>query len=193
MSRLFGPLSETISSVSWRDCAFAGDHTAGAAGRMLPAASAVIDLRNSRRFIIASARWCTEAVPQAPCQRRRARRDKLHGGRKCLSPLPFRRAAGGACGKPGRRVLHTIAEFRLIIGRTTDSIAAARCTLRCQAARPGTVFAECGRLSRRRCALASPIKLRLDDVSMAFATPAGPFEALVHVSLAVPSGRFVSL
>jgi ABC-type nitrate/sulfonate/bicarbonate transport system ATPase subunit len=41
--------------------------------------------------------------------------------------------------------------------------------------------------------LASPIKVRLDDASMAFATPAGAFEALAHVSLAVPSGRFVSL
>src|SRR2546430_6385076 len=44
-----------------------------------------------------------------------------------------------------------------------------------------------------RCALASPTKVRLDDVSMAFATPAGAFEALAHVSLTVPSGRFVSL
>ena len=41
--------------------------------------------------------------------------------------------------------------------------------------------------------MASPTKLRLDDVSMAFATPAGMFQALAHVSLAVPSGRFVSL
>src|SRR5690348_6870295 len=41
--------------------------------------------------------------------------------------------------------------------------------------------------------LASPTKLRLDDVSMAFATPAGPFQALAHVSLVVPAGRFVSL
>jgi NitT/TauT family transport system ATP-binding protein len=41
--------------------------------------------------------------------------------------------------------------------------------------------------------LASPTKLRLDDVSMAFATPAGLFEALAQVSLVVPSGRFVSL
>jgi len=41
--------------------------------------------------------------------------------------------------------------------------------------------------------LASPTKLRLDDVSMAFATPAGVFQALAHVSLAVPAGRFVSL
>ena len=31
MSRLFGPLSETMSSVSCRPCAFAGDHTAGMA------------------------------------------------------------------------------------------------------------------------------------------------------------------
>jgi ABC-type nitrate/sulfonate/bicarbonate transport system ATPase subunit len=41
--------------------------------------------------------------------------------------------------------------------------------------------------------LASPIKLRLDDVSMTFATPAGLFEALAQVSLVVPTGRFVSL
>jgi ABC-type nitrate/sulfonate/bicarbonate transport system ATPase subunit len=41
--------------------------------------------------------------------------------------------------------------------------------------------------------LASPTKLRLDDVSMAFATPAGRFEALAQVSLVVPAGRFVSL
>jgi ABC-type nitrate/sulfonate/bicarbonate transport system ATPase subunit len=41
--------------------------------------------------------------------------------------------------------------------------------------------------------LASPTKLRLDDVSMAFATPAGRFEALAQISLVVPSGRFVSL
>jgi len=41
--------------------------------------------------------------------------------------------------------------------------------------------------------LASPTKLRLDDVSMAFTTPAGPFQALARVSLVVPAGRFVSL
>ena len=41
--------------------------------------------------------------------------------------------------------------------------------------------------------MASPTKLRLDDVSMAFATPAGAFQALARVSLAVPTGRFVSL
>jgi ABC-type nitrate/sulfonate/bicarbonate transport system ATPase subunit len=41
--------------------------------------------------------------------------------------------------------------------------------------------------------LASPTKLRLDDVSMAFVTPAGRFEALAQVSLVVPAGRFVSL
>ncbi len=40
--------------------------------------------------------------------------------------------------------------------------------------------------------MASP-KLRIDDVSMAFATPAGPFRALADVTLSVPSGRFVSL
>jgi ABC-type nitrate/sulfonate/bicarbonate transport system ATPase subunit len=41
--------------------------------------------------------------------------------------------------------------------------------------------------------LASLTKVRLDDVSMAFATPAGMFQALANVTLAVPAGRFVSL
>jgi len=40
--------------------------------------------------------------------------------------------------------------------------------------------------------MASP-KLRMDDVSMTFATPGGAFEALAHVTLSVPAGRFVSL
>jgi len=51
---LLGPLSETMSNVSWRDCALAGDQIAGAAGSTLPAANAVIDLRNSRRFMATS-------------------------------------------------------------------------------------------------------------------------------------------
>jgi ABC-type nitrate/sulfonate/bicarbonate transport system ATPase subunit len=41
--------------------------------------------------------------------------------------------------------------------------------------------------------LTSPTKLRIDDVSMTFATPGGPFRALDHVTLAIPAGRFVSL
>ena len=41
--------------------------------------------------------------------------------------------------------------------------------------------------------MASPTKLRLADVSMAFPTPAGAFQALAHVSLVVPAGRFISL
>jgi ABC-type nitrate/sulfonate/bicarbonate transport system ATPase subunit len=41
--------------------------------------------------------------------------------------------------------------------------------------------------------LASPTKLRIDDVSMTFATPGGSFQALDHVTLAIPAGRFVSL
>ncbi len=46
---LLGPLSETIKSVSARDCAFADEMTDGAA---IPvAARAVVDFRNSRRFI----------------------------------------------------------------------------------------------------------------------------------------------
>src|SRR5262249_24182307 len=54
MSILLGPLSETMSNVSWRDCALAGDQIAGAAGSTLPPANAVIDLRNSRRFMAPS-------------------------------------------------------------------------------------------------------------------------------------------
>ena len=41
--------------------------------------------------------------------------------------------------------------------------------------------------------MASPAKLRIDDVSMAFATPAGSFLALDKVTLSVAQGRFVSL
>jgi ABC-type sugar transport system ATPase subunit len=33
----------------------------------------------------------------------------------------------------------------------------------------------------------------VDDVSMAFKTPGGVFEALAPVSLSIPQGRFVSL
>jgi hypothetical protein len=53
MSILLGPLSETISNVSWRDCAFAGDQIAGAETAP-PAATAVTDFRKSRRFIFGS-------------------------------------------------------------------------------------------------------------------------------------------
>ncbi len=41
--------------------------------------------------------------------------------------------------------------------------------------------------------MASPTKLRIDGVSMTFATPAGAFAALADVTLAVPAGGFVSL
>src|SRR5262249_45021651 len=59
MSRLLGPLSETISSVSARPCARAGEKIAGA--DTVPAASAVMDLRKSRRFMpspLLSVRLC---------------------------------------------------------------------------------------------------------------------------------------
>jgi ABC-type nitrate/sulfonate/bicarbonate transport system ATPase subunit len=36
-------------------------------------------------------------------------------------------------------------------------------------------------------------KLRVDNVSMAFATPSGMFQALAPVALSIPQGRFVSL
>src|SRR5262249_57468869 len=51
---VWGRVGERMSSVSWRDCALAGDQIAGAAGSTLPAANAVIDLRNSRRFMATS-------------------------------------------------------------------------------------------------------------------------------------------
>src|SRR4051794_2113655 len=50
MSRLLGPLSETISRVSERASALAADQIAGA-GTIAPAATPVTDLRKSRRFI----------------------------------------------------------------------------------------------------------------------------------------------
>jgi hypothetical protein len=51
MSILFGPLSETISKVSCRPCALAGEKIAGAA---TPTAAADAVLRKSRRFIALS-------------------------------------------------------------------------------------------------------------------------------------------
>src|SRR5580658_1561421 len=65
MSRLLGPLSETIRSVSWRDCALAGDHTAGAE-TALAAVNAVMDLRKSRRFIAVS-QAVLGTLPQGAC------------------------------------------------------------------------------------------------------------------------------
>jgi ABC-type nitrate/sulfonate/bicarbonate transport system ATPase subunit len=41
--------------------------------------------------------------------------------------------------------------------------------------------------------MSSAPRLRLDNVSMTFRTPAGPFHALVPVTLSIPQGRFVSL
>ncbi len=41
--------------------------------------------------------------------------------------------------------------------------------------------------------MSSTAKLSVDDVSMGFKTPAGVFEALARVTIAVPQGRFVSL
>ncbi len=49
---LLGPLSDTISSVSCRDWALAGDHTAGADIKPDPANAALV-FRKSRRFMLA--------------------------------------------------------------------------------------------------------------------------------------------
>src|SRR6187402_519136 len=56
MSMLFGPDSETISSVSDRASALAVDQIAGA-GTMAPAATPVTVFRKSRRFIGGSSAW----------------------------------------------------------------------------------------------------------------------------------------
>ena len=53
---LFGPLSETISSVSCRACALAGDQIAGAVTAP-PAATAPADFKKSRRFMEGSRCW----------------------------------------------------------------------------------------------------------------------------------------
>src|SRR5256885_6439285 len=55
MSRLLGPLSETINSVSDRASALAADQIAGA-GTIAPAATPVTDFRKSRRFMGCSKR-----------------------------------------------------------------------------------------------------------------------------------------
>jgi ABC-type nitrate/sulfonate/bicarbonate transport system ATPase subunit len=41
--------------------------------------------------------------------------------------------------------------------------------------------------------MSAALKLRVDQISMAFATPGGKFQALAPVTLSVPQGRFVSL
>jgi hypothetical protein len=53
MSRLFGPLSETISSVSERASALAEDQMAGP-GIAAPAAAPVTVFKKSRRFMMLS-------------------------------------------------------------------------------------------------------------------------------------------
>src|SRR4051794_41957886 len=69
MSRLLGPLSETISRVSERASAFAADQIDGA-DTIDPAAAPVTDLRKSRRFMGGSnARGIgSGATSQGSCQ-----------------------------------------------------------------------------------------------------------------------------
>src|SRR5262249_221777 len=38
-----------------------------------------------------------------------------------------------------------------------------------------------------------PVKLQLEDIGMAFATPGGEFRALTPLNLSIETGRFVSL
>jgi hypothetical protein len=63
-----------MRSVSCLDWAFAGNHTAGAAGRTAPAATALIDFNTSRRFIITSnpARQCCGTIGKGHANDRRS-------------------------------------------------------------------------------------------------------------------------
>ena len=56
MSRLLGPPSETINSVSERASALADEKIAGA-DTTAPAANPETDLRKSRRFMVMLQRW----------------------------------------------------------------------------------------------------------------------------------------
>jgi hypothetical protein len=93
MSMLLGPLSETISSVSCRACALAGDQIAGAVTAPL-ATTAPADFKKSRRFMEGSRCWksgISGSESQSSCQPRhaRGRRDKS------LNCIQFRELAGG--------------------------------------------------------------------------------------------------
>src|SRR5579862_4302168 len=108
MSRLFGPFSVSKSSVSWRDCALAGDQIAGA-GTAAAAVIAVIDLRKSRRFMGASQGWRLPllwVLPQAACQAAPCGCGKINA---CFSGfIPFR-AAGS------ERFLGVLRSYRTFI------------------------------------------------------------------------------
>jgi hypothetical protein len=66
MSMLLGPLSETISIVSLRDCALAEEMTDGPETAAV-AANAVADLRKSRRFMT-NLPMELSGYPQRSCQ-----------------------------------------------------------------------------------------------------------------------------
>src|SRR5262249_20893670 len=53
----------------------------------------------------------------------------------------------------------------------------------------GALASCCPRMEMRMASA----KLRIDDISMDFPTPAGVFQALAHVTLSVAPGQFVSL
>src|SRR3954464_6566460 len=92
MSRLLGPPSETINSVSERASAFAADQIAGA-GTMAPAATPVTDFRKSRRFMRALQRTTgtgLEMASQGSCQIG----TDLRSGIKCLSEKGYLTAGG---------------------------------------------------------------------------------------------------
>src|SRR5450631_554120 len=82
MSRLLGPLSETIKSVSERASALAADQIAGA-GTMAPAATPVTDFRKSRRLMLSSIFPCDRQsiVWQSSKQASRQLRSIRYGAR----------------------------------------------------------------------------------------------------------------
>src|SRR6266852_6351330 len=109
MSRLLGPLSETISYVSARVCALAGEKTAGAVTAVL-AATAVIDLRNSRRFMATSRNYPWEIIRKG---RAKSRRD-AQNMQFVDSAGGFDNSRGEAC-TAGPGELHTIREKSLSV------------------------------------------------------------------------------
>src|ERR1700674_4761083 len=91
MSILLGPLSETISNVSWRDSALAGDQIAGA-GSMPAPASAVIDFKNWRRFI-----WWTLRCER--CLAEETARVMPDSGAACCAAASYCGACEIVCGR----------------------------------------------------------------------------------------------
>ncbi|HEY2571062.1 MAG TPA: hypothetical protein VGI27_06295, partial [Solirubrobacteraceae bacterium] len=83
----------------------------GAAGSAVPAASAVIDLRNSRRFITTSSALPLEVIPQGPCQSRAPRGGRLNSAQAIETADVLATIGHPRGGRVWRSPLHTIRRF----------------------------------------------------------------------------------